>query len=707
MLRPTAASVAVLCAVLAATSAVAATHQGGRCRSGRFLAERLFPDADGRVLVVLAGGRLTLGDRCPAAHVRMVKSRRGMQVAARWPSCHDGFRKVRVKALLSRDCGRLTGTLRLGKLLRPLEGIGSRCGDAWVDTARGEFCDSTSDCTADCQRIGSTACRGPFDSTWHGIQDAIFGARGCTSALCHGGQSQGGLDLRPDAAYRSLVNAASALGGMPRVQPGDEQRSFLWRKLAASTLGLAGVPGTPMPSGLPAVTKDELDALALWIRAGAPESGTVDGADPLLNSCPPQGGPPTAGPPAAPAADQGIQLYAPGWTIPPHGESEVCFATYYDFSSQIPAGFQADCPAFWGSGKKCFFYNRTELTQDPNSHHSIIHLYKGAADITDPSWGAFACRGGAKDGTACNPTGIGVAAPDGADCGPDGGCAGAAKRAVNCIFYGPPDYGLDTGGGTANSPQIGGAQQPHIVNAFAAGAYATLPVKGIVVWNSHAFNTTDQPEVNRQWFNLFFAGQSDRLYPVEAIFDLSQIFVQQVPPFNQVQYCNTFTLPTASRLFYLSSHTHKRGKLFRAWTPPNTPCSPGPGCQPDDARTPALVTVQYSDPAQVYFDPPLVLDGDVASRTVKYCALYDNGFTVPAEVKRRSTSPPPPLFLAPGGPCAVAETVCLGGPHEGTVCGGNDATCAPGGVCDACPLRGGVTTEDEMFILLGSYYRVP
>jgi hypothetical protein len=25
-------------------------------------------------------------------------------------------------------------------------------------------------------------------------------------------------------------------------------------------------------------------------------------------------------------------------------------------------------------------------------------------------------------------------------------------------------------------------------------------------------------------------------------------------------------------------------------------------------------------------------------------------------------------------------------------------------LCDACPLRGGVTTDDEMFVLLGIYY---
>lgn len=30
-----------------------------------------------------------------------------------------------------------------------------------------------------------------------------------------------------------------------------------------------------------------------------------------------------------------------------------------------------------------------------------------------------------------------------------------------------------------------------------------------------------------------------------------------------------------------------------------------------------------------------------------------------------------------------------------------------GGSCDTCPVRGGVTTEDEMFLLLGSFSVVP
>jgi hypothetical protein len=46
---------------------------------------------------------------------------------------------------------------------------------------------------------------------------------------------------------------------------------------------------------------------------------------------------------------------------------------------------------------------------------------------------------------------------------------------------------------------------------------------------------------------------------------------------------------------------------------------------------------------------------------------------------------------------------CLGGTNAGALCGGNNAVC-DSGVCDACPVVGGVTTEDEMFIFIGSFF---
>jgi hypothetical protein len=181
-----------------------------------------------------------------------------------------------------------------------------------------------------------------------------------------------------------------------------------------------------------------------------------------------------------------------------------------------------------------------------------------------------------------------------------------------------------------------------------------------------------------------------------------------VPPFATRQYCRTFTMPKGTRMFEMYSHTHKRGRLFQGWGPgigascrtATGPCAPEP-------ETPFLVTTNYADPDVVRWNPPLALDGDDASRRFKYCATYDNGAADPAVVKRRSTSPHGLV-----GGCQAGETACLGGPKQGTPCGGNDAACdsSPGlgdGVCDACPVHGGVTTDDEMFIMLGSYYCVP
>lgn len=45
----------------------------------------------------------------------------------------------------------------------------------------------------------------------------------------------------------------------------------------------------------------------------------------------------------------------------------------------------------------------------------------------------------------------------------------------------------------------------------------------------------------------------------------------------------------------------------------------------------------------------------------------------------------------------------MGGPNKGQLCGGDDLNC-PLSECDACPVRGGVTTGDEMFIATGGYY---
>lgn len=120
--------------------------------------------------------------------------------------------------------------------------------------------------------------------TFATIEQRIFGRHTCTAALCHGrAPGQGGLLLAGGAAYENLVGVPSlADGTMPRVTPGDPDRSLLWRKLAARTLQLRGVPGNAMPIGDPSLDAIELDAVRRWIAAGAPEHGAVPDADTLL-----------------------------------------------------------------------------------------------------------------------------------------------------------------------------------------------------------------------------------------------------------------------------------------------------------------------------------------------------------------------------------------------------------------------------------------
>jgi hypothetical protein len=255
-----------------------------------------------------------------------------------------------------------------------------------------------------------------------------------------------------------------------------------------------------------------------------------------------------------------------------------------------------------------------------------------------------------------------------------------------------------------------------------------------------------------QYLNLEVAPEENQQFPVEPIFEARWIFAQDAPAFGTHEICATYTIPKDANLFELSSHTHLRGVKWRTWGPPNEPCQPGcpdpihpiPGqfgnfqlCNEDPALpicegprddTPIYTSTDYTDPLQLRFDPPIVYDSEnEADRTFLYCSLFDNGTDADSPpVKRRSTTPMPPgispvitaeilNFYGLGGPCAPEVTVCADGPNRGQSC-----AAAPAGVldaadhalcgdpelalCDACPARGGVTTEDEMFILMGAYY---
>ena len=153
------------------------------------------------------------------------------------------------------------------------------------------------------------------------------------------------------------------------------------------------------------------------------------------------------------------------------------------------------------------------------------------------------------------------------------------------------------------------------------------------------------------------------------------------------------------------------------WALTDDPSLPDRWVFPERDLSPGEYLVVFASDTPLRFDPPRAYPDrrvSAVDRTLTFCSLYDNGFSDPDEVKRKSTSPQTPIGVPglAGGPC-VTPTDCTEG-LVGERCSGNtqaarDASCdsSPGagdGFCDACTLRGGVTTEDEMFILMGGFY---
>lgn len=619
-------------------------------------------------------------------------------------------------------------------------------------------------------------CSQELDSTFELIQSAIFEKHGCATALCHDSTASGGLDLRAAAAYDSLVDRpvqsvpAELYPSLRRVTPSNKGNSLLWINLAAATLPDEWrAPLRAMPLSLPPLSFEELEVVRLWIEHGAPREGVVPGTGELLDACLPPPGPLEAPPLPPPPVGAGIQIRAPRQVLPPATEREVCFVSYYDVSDQVP-------PEFRGPGGDTFRYKRLEARQDPLSHHAVVILYEGRASIDDRRWGKFTCRGGADPGDECEPT-----IPD--SCGTDGLCASEPVQSVACNGFGPGDASIGTG-------------ETSLFNTMASagsgleGVYAELPLRGILVWNSHSFNIAAQAAKLDIWLNLEFAHPEEQIFRLQRFVDASAIFKMNPPPFGADEVCHHYVLPKSVRLLDMSSHTHKRGRRFRVFEgkfacqggpnngAPCEPFGPDPGYPVDDlcggaacvsrqppragdcngdlhvtvdeiiggvsialgelpldrcprfdgdtsasvsvdeivaavssALTPQLrdpeksflyVTYTYADPLVLHFQPPLELGGGTsvaAERTLTYCALYDNGFSDPGEVKRSSTSPENGFLCVP--------THCAEG-RIGARCAGSDRSCdsaqdAGDGRCDACPAGFGVTTDDEMFVLTGSY----
>jgi hypothetical protein len=571
------------------------------------------------------------------------------------------------------------------------------------------------------------------DSTFAQIQQQIFETRGCTESACHGDAAQGDLDLQPERAYASLVNVEASSGDYMRVFPGEQDFSLLYQKVAAKTdgfdLGPLGISGGSMPTGDGVLSDEDLALLRAWIRGGAPETGIVAGSEKYA-TCDLQGdiAPNKIQPIPPPAVDEGVQFYSGGWDVPAQQEGEVCFVTYYDYSDQIPLELQVPCGVEQGGpDRSCFAYNEVLLAQDPQSHHSIVEFYVPPDsrpeqwDPMDESWQNWTCLGGANAGVGCTP---------GSDeCGERSQCATAPETTVACISYsnGPDELGTVFGlfGAAEVRHNLATAQEATFREDYPPNVFSLMPVKGFVVWDSHAFNLTESDTSVEQWMNLEFAGAEEAIYPRHQIFDADDLFgMGRIEAYSSAEACGSFTIPQYGRLLTLSTHTHRFGKEFNVWYPPNKACDndePGNECG-RPAGDPDYQSFDYADPLYQRFAGDSIKTFDSPNpedRTFSYCAFWDNGESNPSEVRRESLKPDAetcafvdaiaPLAQAGGFEvfscgCPPEERSCFGGPSQGMACNGDDSVCGEGGICDACPAGGGVTTEEEMFLLLGSYY---
>lgn len=102
------------------------------------------------------------------------------------------------------------------------------------------------------------------------IQAQIFTPT-CAKAGCHASASASdGLVLEAGQAYGNLVGRpATQRSNLARVQPGDPDRSYLILKLR----GDPSITGLRMPQdGPPYLTSEQIEGIAAWIRAGAPNN---------------------------------------------------------------------------------------------------------------------------------------------------------------------------------------------------------------------------------------------------------------------------------------------------------------------------------------------------------------------------------------------------------------------------------------------------
>jgi hypothetical protein len=538
---------------------------------------------------------------------------------------------------------------------------------------------------ADASEPAAAGCAS-FDSSFAAIQALVFERHGCTASQCHGEERAGKLDLRAEQAYESLVDARASAADMARVQPGTVNESALYLKLKAATSpGSVSIYGSPMPVGAAPLSEAELAAVELWILKGAPKTGVAadlaTGKDvgSFLDACLPEPKPILVKPLEEPARDEGVQLLLPSYQLQARSEAQNCTAFAYDFTDKVPERYRS-------GARNVIYVNGSRVRQDPQSHHLVLYN-PGVSleDLADDIRG-WTCREGGRAGESCDPR------RGSKDCGSQGVCAGETAQALACGAGGVPTKkdAVKTMLAEGLSSQLANTQSPQEYIPPQAGVYWEIPLKGVLMFNSHAFNLTDEDTTLHARVNFYYTDDLQRkLVPVNVT--ANNYIAAGQAPFTRETYCAKHVVPRGNSLTILTGHTHRHGERF--WV--------------KNAQSELIYeNFVYNDPLYKRFDPWLTFDAESdAARTLEYCATYNNGLKEDGSpdlnlVTRASRMPE-------GTSCK--PVACVAGKIEASC--STDADCdsspeAHDGVCDACEITRGTTTENEMFVLM-PWYALP
>lgn len=187
----------------------------------------------------------------------------------------------------------------------------------------------------------------------------------------------------------------------------------------------------------------------------------------------------------------------------------------------------------------------------------------------------------------------------------------------------------------------GAPQAPYYVDAYPAGMGRVIGAGRYLGLNAHYHNDFNVPIQIKVWVNIH-PYQGTPQHHLQTLTSLDTTFNINVPPFTQVIRHGHFVNNSGvpMRFISLSGHMHKRGLRFTAWSS-------------DGVKR--YETFDWAHPLLVNFATPLVVNpGDY----IDYECLHDNGVTRPVKMSN-------------GVPTTLAF---------------------------------GVTTDDEMCILPGTYY---